>query len=41
MELDESIARLGAKLDEWFDGNVDTFASRDPVAQVKALLRGN
>src|SRR5579863_1050264 len=40
MELNESIARLGAKLDEWFDGNVDTFASRDPVAQVKALLRG-
>jgi hypothetical protein len=40
MEIDVSIAQLGTKLDESFDGNVDTFASPDRVAQVNALLRG-
>jgi hypothetical protein len=40
METDESIVRLGAQFDEWFDENIATFASRDHVAQSKALLRG-
>jgi hypothetical protein len=40
MEIDESIVQLVAKLDEWFDGNHATFASRDRVAQGKALLSG-
>jgi hypothetical protein len=40
MELDESIIQLGAKLDEWFEGNLATFASLDRVAQSKALVRG-
>jgi hypothetical protein len=40
MELDESIAKLGAKLDEWTDGDLATFASPDRTAQAKALLAG-
>jgi hypothetical protein len=40
MEIDESIARLGAKLDRWFDGNRSTFASEDRKEQAKALLGG-
>jgi len=40
MEIDESIVQLGAKLDQWFDGNHSTFASQDRVAQGKALLNG-
>jgi hypothetical protein len=40
MEIDESIAQLGEKLQEWFYGNVATFASDDRQAQAEALLRG-
>src|SRR5271163_4338426 len=40
MEFDESIAKLGAKLDGWVDGNLATFASHDRVAQGKALFAG-
>jgi hypothetical protein len=40
MELDESIARLGAKLDAWFDSNQAIFASEDPTAQAHALRAG-
>lgn len=40
MELDDSIAKLGAKLDEWVDENLATFASNNRVAQDKALLAG-
>jgi hypothetical protein len=40
MNVDESIVQLGAELDEWFDGNRATFASRDRMAQGKSLLRG-
>ncbi len=40
MELDESIVQLGAKLDEWFDGNLATLLSQDRMEQGKALLRG-
>jgi hypothetical protein len=40
MELDESIVQLGAKLDEWLDGNLATFASQDREAQGNALFRG-
>ena len=40
MEVDESIALLAAKLDDWFDGNITTFASQDREAQGKSLFRG-
>jgi hypothetical protein len=40
MEIDESIAQLGEKLQEWFYGNVPTFASDDRQAQAEALLCG-
>lgn len=40
MEIDESIARLGAKLDAWFENNSEIFASTDRSAQGKALLHG-
>jgi hypothetical protein len=40
MEVDESIATLGAKLDEWIDGNLTTFASSARAAQGNALLAG-
>ena len=40
MKIDESIVQLGAKLDEWFDGNRATFASRDRKAQGKSFIRG-
>jgi hypothetical protein len=40
MGIDESIVQLGEKLDEWFDGNLATFASQDRVKQGEALLRG-
>jgi hypothetical protein len=40
MEADERIVQSGAKLDEWLDGNLSTFASLDRTAQAKALLRG-
>jgi hypothetical protein len=38
--IDESIAQLGEKLQEWFYSNVATFASDDRQAQANALLRG-
>jgi aminopeptidase N len=40
MEVDESIALLAAKLDDWFDGNITTFASQDRKAQGKSIFRG-
>jgi hypothetical protein len=40
MEVDRSITKLGAKLDEWFEENRATFASQDRGAQATALLRG-
>jgi hypothetical protein len=40
MEIDESIAQLGERLQECFYGNVTTFASDDRQAQAEALLRG-
>ena len=40
MEIDQAITQLGAKLDQWFNGNLPTFASHDLEAQSKALLRG-
>lgn len=40
MKADEAIAALGAKLDDWFDGNRATFSARDRAAQAKAILRG-
>ncbi len=40
MEADKAIAELGARLDGWFDGSAETFASQDRTAQGKAILRG-
>ena len=40
MDIDAAIAKLGTKLDEWFDGNLTTFASQDHRTQGKALDRG-
>ena len=40
MEIDESIVQLGAKLDEWLDGNLATFPSQGRLAQNEALLHG-
>ena len=39
MDINDTIAQLGAKLDEWFDGNRATFASNDRPAQASALRR--
>lgn len=40
MDVDERVAELGAKLDEWLDGNFVTLASPDRSTSAKALLRG-
>jgi len=40
MDVNETIAQLGTKLDEWFDRSGGTFASNDRAAQGKAILRG-
>lgn len=40
MEIDELIARLGAKLDKWFDENRSTFVSENKKQQAYALLGG-
>ena len=40
MQIDESIARVAAKLDEWFAENRDLFASEDRREQNSALLGG-
>ena len=40
MDINDTIAQLGTKLDEWFDGSGGTFASNDRAAQGKAILRG-
>jgi hypothetical protein len=40
MEIDESLARLGAKLDKWFDKNRSTFVSENKKEQANALLNG-
>ena len=39
-EVDERIVELGAKLDEWLDGNLTTLPFQDRRTQAKALLRG-
>jgi hypothetical protein len=39
-EPDESIVQLAARLDQWFDRNVATFASQDRDAQGRALHSG-
>jgi hypothetical protein len=40
MEIDESIIRLGEKLDAWWDGFCPMLDSEDRAAQGNALLRG-
>jgi|SRR5579862_1415771 len=40
MEIDDAIVQLGAKLDEWLDGNLATISTMDRVAQFRALLAG-
>lgn len=40
MEFDETIARLGAKLDAWLDSDLPAFRSQDRTAWAKALLDG-
>lgn len=40
MEANTTIADLGAKLDAWFDENVDIFKSRERRPQIEALVRG-
>jgi hypothetical protein len=40
MEADELIARLGARLDKWFEGNLETFASDAKERQAEALVGG-
>lgn len=40
MDIDAAITQVGARLEEWFQGNQETFASRDRKAQGRALLRG-
>jgi hypothetical protein len=40
MESDEIIARLGVKLDAWFDSNQAVFESEDTAAQAHALRAG-
>ena len=40
MEIDVSIARLGEKLDKWFDENRSTFVSENKKQQANALLGG-
>ena len=39
MDINATIAHLGAELDKWFDGNRETFASNDRSAQTAALQR--
>ncbi len=40
MESEETIARLGVKLDAWFDSNQAVFESEDTAAQAHALRAG-
>jgi hypothetical protein len=40
VEIDASIAELGSRLDDWFQDNRTTFASRDRTAQGDALVSG-
>jgi hypothetical protein len=40
MQIDKALADLAAKLDAWFDGSSDTFASEDRSAQAKTIIRG-
>ncbi len=40
MECDETIARLGAKLDAWFDSNQAIFESENKTAHADALRAG-
>ena len=40
MEIDELFARLGAKLDKWFDENRSTLRSENKKQQASALLSG-
>lgn len=40
MEINDAIAQLAAKLDDWFHGSTEAFASQDRPAQGAAILRG-
>ncbi|MFZ3350440.1 MAG: hypothetical protein WA268_06180 [Xanthobacteraceae bacterium] len=40
MEIEDAIAGLGMKLDQWFDGSAAIFASEDHTSQRKQILRG-
>jgi len=40
MQIDKALADLAEKLDAWFDGSNDSFASEDRSAQAKAIIRG-
>ena len=40
MQTDKVLADLTEKLDAWFDGSSEAFASQDRSAQAKAIIRG-
>lgn len=40
MQTDKVLADLAAKLDAWFDGSSDAFASEERSAQARAIIRG-
>ena len=40
MEIDDTLAQLATRLDQWFDGSKAPFASGDHTSQRKAILRG-
>ena len=37
MEIEDAIAGLGMKLDQWFDGSAAIFASKDHTSQRKQI----
>lgn len=40
MDVNAAITQVGTRLDEWFQGNQEAFASQDLKAQGHALLHG-
>jgi hypothetical protein len=40
MDIDQSIAQFGEKLDQWLDTSLAIFEGQDPAAQNRALLEG-
>jgi len=40
MQTDKVLADLAEKLDAWFDGSSEAFASQGRSAQAKAIIRG-